>query len=282
MANKSEEYAKYEKGSKELIAVLIEDHMGWATSIAKAVAKAWNLDWQLDGLDGGAYEGLVFCAGRYDASLGIPFRGYARRRVHEAATEEARRSKAWKTRTGSDSEAEQQAREISACLLDIMPELRESMITVEPEKKKEDSMRAAARQMLAGATLMAAFKESLSENQENITEFKRLLEEIAGLEPVHQSIVFNVYWQGQSLRSIADDWGTDELAVIREHKCILEYLTIFAEDNKTRNKKLKVRRALRPVAMKMRKKEEPAPFERFSREATVVLMLFIFQGYMLI
>lgn len=274
-SRKTEDYSAFELGSDTLVEKIIEDHLGWATSIAKAVAKAWNLDWQLDGLDGGAFEGLVFCAKRFDPSLKIPFRGYARRRIHEASTEEARKSKLWKSRTGSNSDAEQQAREISACLLGIMPELRESLITIEPDKNQDDSMRCAARQMIAGATLMAAFRDSLSENQENIAEFKRLLEQISKMEPVHQSIVFDVYWQGKSLRNIADGWGTDELAVIREHKSILEHLTECAEGIQDNSRRLKVRRALRIVALKMRKEDLPAPFDRFNKYSVVAILTFI-------
>ena len=111
------EYSKYTPGSEEFIARLIEDHMGWATSIAKSVARAWNMDWQLDGLDGGAYEGLLFCARRFDPARGVPFRGYARRRIHEACTEEARKSKEWQRGTGSQSEEEVEARELSPSYL---------------------------------------------------------------------------------------------------------------------------------------------------------------------
>ena len=41
---------------------MLQDHYGWAESIARAVARAWNLDWRLDGLDGAAMEALIFCS----------------------------------------------------------------------------------------------------------------------------------------------------------------------------------------------------------------------------
>ena len=94
-------YAEHEAGSEKLVELLVEENAGWAASIARSVARAWNMDWQLDGLDGGAYEGLLFCARRYDPTLGVPFRAYARRRIHEASTEEARKSKNWKKGVGS-------------------------------------------------------------------------------------------------------------------------------------------------------------------------------------
>lgn len=116
-----ENYREYEAGSDELIARLVEEHAGWAEAIARSVARAWNLDWQLDGLDGGAYEALLFCSRRFDPQLGVPFRAYARKRIHEATTEEARKSKSWQRGVGANTQAEQDAREISYKLFDLFP-----------------------------------------------------------------------------------------------------------------------------------------------------------------
>ena len=44
------------------------------------------------------------------------------------------------------------------------------------------------------------------------------------LEPIHQLILWQLYWEGESLRGIASNWNIDELNVIREHKVLLEYL----------------------------------------------------------
>ncbi|MCB0333257.1 MAG: hypothetical protein KDD55_07135, partial [Bdellovibrionales bacterium] len=54
---------------------LVLEHRGWAESIARSVARAWNLDWQMDGLDGAAMEALIFCSRRYSPDRGVPFRG---------------------------------------------------------------------------------------------------------------------------------------------------------------------------------------------------------------
>ncbi|OVE79763.1 hypothetical protein BVY02_02345, partial [bacterium J17] len=195
----AEKYQSYEKGSEELVAVLVEDHMGWATSIAKSVARSWNLDWQIDGLDGGAYEGLLFCARRYDASTGVPFRAYARRRIHEASTEEARKSKSWQRGTSMGASVEQDSREISAKLFDVFPSLRDGVLP-STEAPGEDGWRMSIRQMLSGASIIAAFEASGSDNPEIAAEYKRLLEVIASLEPIHQAILWGVYWQGKSMR----------------------------------------------------------------------------------
>jgi hypothetical protein len=40
--------------SEEDANALVIEHQGWAESIARAVARGWNMDWRLDGLDGAA------------------------------------------------------------------------------------------------------------------------------------------------------------------------------------------------------------------------------------
>ena len=138
-------YKGHKAGSPEIINEIVTDHMGWAQAIARSVARSWNLDWQTDGLDGGAYEGLVFCAQRFDPDRGIPFRGYARRRIHESSTEEARRSKKWKQGVSStDSIEEQQSREnqvkVEERLRAVMKTLRGSLEMMEDDLDDEDSI----------------------------------------------------------------------------------------------------------------------------------------------
>jgi len=261
--------------SEDEVAVLVQENMGWAESIARSVARAWNLDWQLDGLDGGAYEALLFCARRFNPDFGVPFKAYARKRIHEAASEEARKSKAWQKGVGSDTPAEQEAREISFQLFEIYPELREGLIPIDESKSAEEQIRSTIRQMLASASLVAAFKDGSTNNPETLLEYKRLFEGLATLEPVHQSILWGIYWGGQSMRSLAEEWGIDELTVIREHKEILSFVEQRLSNPKAKiTKKLKIRPSLRAVSLQMRKKKDVPPFQRFS----LTLLFFILQG----
>lgn len=270
------EYQAYEPASDELVNKIVEDHMGWATSIAKAVARAWNMDWQLDGLDGGAYEALLFCARRYDPSRGVPFRGYARRRIHEGCTEEARKSKSWQRGTGTNSQAERDAREVSARLFDVFPELRDGVLPTSHEgDDSEASVRSSIRQLLAGASLIAAFQESGTENPEVALEYKRLIELLSQLESVHQHIVWAVYYKGQSMRNLAEEWGIDDLSIIREHKEILSNLCSQLEAPKAKSvKKLKIRRGLRTVAQQLRRKKEEGPFTKFVTGSLLIILPF--------
>lgn len=271
----SEDYKGYKAQSEELVAKIVEDNLGWATAIAKSVAKAWNMDWQLDGLDGGAYEGLLFCARRYDPERGVPFRAYARKRIHEAATQEARKSKTWQQGVGTNNQIEQEAREISAKLFEIFPELREGMLPIEGDPT-EENMRSSVRNLLTGASLIAAFKEAGINNQEAAVEYKQVLSIMAKLDPVHQAIIWAVYWQGQSMRSLAEEWKLDDLSVIREHKEILEHLCETIEaGNKKPHKPLKVRRGLKNLALELKKNKDLGAFSQFLEQSTVVGLLLL-------
>lgn len=267
----AEKYKAYEAGSDELVTILVEEHHGWAASIARSVARAWNLDWQLDGLDGGAYEGLVFCARRYNPEMGVPFRAYARRRIHEAATEEARQSKTWKKSVGSGTPEEQEAREISAKLFDVFPELREGLLP-QNDEEGEESVRIAIRTMLTGATMIQAFEQSGAENPQTAAEYKEMLVLVSDLEPIHQFILYSIYWKGQSMRSLAEEWDIDELTIIREHKEIINHIFGFLSEDVIRpKKKLKIRPGLRPKAQQLRKTNAQPPFARFATSALVLI-----------
>ncbi|MCB0324284.1 MAG: hypothetical protein KDD69_11960 [Bdellovibrionales bacterium] len=275
------DYSGLEPGSDAMVHRLVEDHLGWATSIAKSVARAWNMDWQLDGLDGGAYEGLLFCAKRFDPARGVPFRGYARRRIHEACTEEARKSKTWQRGTGADAPGDQEAREVSAKLFDVFPELRMGILPTNEEGDVESAMRNSIRTLLAGASLIAAFQESASENPEIALEYKQLMQIISQLEPVHQEILWAVYYKDQSMRNLAEEWGVDDLSVIREHKEILSHLCSQFEGPAVRNRRLKVRRGLRPIAQQLRRDNAKGAFARFTQTALLAIVLYdmLMQGF---
>jgi hypothetical protein len=90
-------------------------------------------------------------------------------------------------------------------------------------------------------------------------DIKKVIEIIASLEPVHQLLLWKTYWEGHSLRTVAEGWETDELNVIREHKVIIDYLTkCFASSKK--GTRPKVRPGLRTVAFKVKKESETGPF----------------------
>ncbi len=276
-------YEGFTPGSKELVEEIVKDHMGWSISIAKNIARAWNLDWQIDGLDGGAYEALVFCAGRFDPAMGVPFRGYARRRIHEASTEEAKKSKAWAQSTGAcDSEIDAEARELSAKIFDLFPELRDGFLpSASSSKKDEDSgMRGSIKQLITGASLISAFNDSTTENQEHLVDHKRLVELLSTLEPVHQEILWAIYYQGLSMRAVADLWGLDDLAVMREHKEIIEFLSEKIGDQKNPAiKALKVRRGLRVKSIDMKKKQSKGTFsEMLTGVLSSAIIIFTLMG----
>jgi DNA-directed RNA polymerase specialized sigma subunit len=247
--------------SEEQANSLVVENQGWAESIARSVARAWNLDWRLDGLDGAAMEALIFCSRRFQPNRGVPFRGYARRRVHEASTEAARKTKAWHKGLGTQSSAQQQARDISAELLTIFPELRNGQLPFIDEAggDSEGDVRGAIRQLLVGASFIAARQGINTSTPDDVMDYKRMITIVSSMEPVHQLIIWKVYWEGASLRNIASEWETDELNVIREHKSVLAYLYKQFSNSKTILKP-KIRPGLRPISIKLRKEGKPGVF----------------------
>ena len=259
--------------TEEQVAELVTEHSGWAASIARSVARSWNLDWQLDGLDGGAYEALIFCARRFNPTLGVPFRAYARRRIHEASTEEARKSKSWQRAVGANTQAEQDSREISARLFEVFPELRDGLLPA-ADDDGDDPMRGSVRQLLTSASMIAALQELTRGGAEAAMDYKRMIEIIADMEHVHQAIIWGIYYQGQSMRAVAEDWEIDELNVIREHKEIIQYVFAKISNPKKVIKKPKVRPGLRAVAQTLKKRKDEPPFARFINSAAALIAVF--------
>ena len=240
---------------------LVVEHHQWAEAIARSVARCWNMDWQLDGLDGAAMEALIFCARRFDPARGVPFKGYARKRIHEAATEAARKSKTWQRAVGSGTESDQQAREISAELFHIFPELRVGQLPVGDEGGNGEDIRGSIRQLLVGASIIAVKQGLATSAPDDMLDYKKMVGLIARMEPIHQLLLWKVYWEGLSMRSVAEEWEIDELNVIREHKVILGFLLKgFAK--KQPPQPIKIRPGLKHHALKVKKKDPTGAFGR--------------------
>ena len=238
---------------------LVLEHRGWAESIAKSVARSWNLDWQQDGLDGAAMEALIFCARRFNPSMGVPFRGYARKRIHEAATEASRRSKGWRRGAGSAAQTERLAREVSAELFNVFPELRSGQLPYGGDEDSDQETRYAIQRLLIGASVIATRQGLEAALPDEMMDYKRMLESLSSLEELHQMLMWKVYWEGVSLRGLADEWETDELNVIREHKVILDYLQ-KALGRGRQMKRPRVRPGLRDTALKLKRKSPEGMF----------------------
>lgn len=240
---------------------LVVEHQGWAESIARAVARAWNMDWRLDGLDGAAMEALIFCSRRFDPSRGIPFRGYARKRIHEAATDAARKTKGWLRGSGGRASAEAKAREVSAELYGIFPELRDGYLPTQESSGHDDSdTRSAIRELLVGASVIATRQAASTDPlPDELLDYRKMVTVMAALEPTHQWLLYRVYWDGISLRNVAVEWDTDGLNVMREHKVLLLYLQKSMALGRAVQKP-KVRPGLKPLVVKFKNEGSKGPF----------------------
>jgi hypothetical protein len=240
---------------------LVVEHQGWAESIARAVARGWNMDWRLDGLDGAAMEALIFCSRRFDPTRGIPFRGYARKRIHEAATEAARKTKGWLRGSGGKASAEAKAREVSAELYGVFPELRDGYLPAQESSSGDDSeYRSAIRELLIGASVIATKQAAATDPlPDELLDYRRMVTVMSTLEPTHQWLLYRVYWDGISLRNVAVEWDTDGLNVMREHKVLLLFLQKSMALGKPAPKP-KVRPGLKPLVLKFQKEGSKGPF----------------------
>lgn len=247
--------------SEEDANALVIEHQGWAESIARAVARGWNMDWRLDGLDGAAMEALIFCSRRFDPTRGIPFRGYARKRIHEAATDAARKTKGWSRGTPNTSSAEARAREVSAELYGVFPEIRDGHLPAqEGGGGDEQECRAAIRELLMGASIIATRQAISTDPQpDELLDYRKMVTVMASLEPVHQWLLYRVYWDGISLRNVASEWETDGLNVMREHKVLLVYLQKSMALGKAAPAP-KIRPGLKPLVQKFKKEGSKGPF----------------------
>jgi hypothetical protein len=252
---------KREVLSEEEANALVVEHQGWAESIARAVARGWNMDWRLDGLDGAAMEALIFCSRRFDPTRGIPFRGYARKRIHEAATDAARKTKGWSRGVSNKSSAEARARQVSAELYGVFPEIHDGHLPAqEGGAGDEQECRAAIRELLMGASIIATRQAVSTDPQpDELLDYRKMVTVMASLEPVHQWLLYRVYWDGISLRNVASEWETDGLNVMREHKVLLVYLQKSMAMGKAAPAP-KIRPGLKTLAQKFNKEGSNGPF----------------------
>lgn len=240
---------------------LVVDNRDWAEGVARAVARGWNLDWQSDGLDGAAFEALLFCARRFDPSRGVPFRGYARKRVHEAATEAARKTKGWRKPIEDLGPESIKARNVAASLVDLYPELRDGQISFEDTGNDVEGFRGAIREMLVGASLLSV-REGIEEaTPEEMVDYRKMVTYVTSLEPIHQLLLWKVYWEGNSMRTVATEWEIDELNVIREHKELLVYLQKSFAKGKPGTVP-QIRPGLRATAKRYERDDPDGPFSR--------------------
>ena len=251
--------SKKKKNLEDEANKLVLEYKPWAEAIAKSVARGWSVDWQSEGLDGAAMEALIFCSRRYDGSLGVPFKSYARRRIHEATTEAARQSKSWQKDSGTSKRTTRLAKAISAELFDLYPQLRSGVLPSEDDS--EEGIRVGIQQLLISACLISTKQGMNSVSPEDATEFMNLARQLSHLEGLHQQLMWMSYWEGYSLRGIAENWQTDELNVIREHKALMEYLQKSFVTGKDINKP-RIRPGLVDVDLSQQKSESYAIFSK--------------------
>jgi hypothetical protein len=153
------------------------------------------------------------------------------------------------------------ARELSAEILHIFPELREGRlpaVEVSAAVYKGDR-RSSIRQILVGAALLSAHQVGGLDFDESV-DYKSAVQLMATLDVVHQMLLYSIYWEGTSLRQLAADWQSEGLTVIREHRVILDFLGKKLSGVKGRLLMPKVRPGLREVASRYLPEGSNGPF----------------------
>ena len=82
------------------------------------------------------------------------------------------------------------------------------------------------------------------------------------------------------MRAVADLWGLDDLAIVREHKEILDFLSTKLGDKKdSKIIALKVRRGLRVKSIDMKKKQSKGTFsEMLNGVLSSAILIFVLVG----
>lgn len=159
------------------------------------------------------------------------------------------------------SAAERRAQELSAELYGVYPELRDGRLPIsEPSGNEDADARSAIRELLIGASLIAT-REAIAEGPlpDELMDYRRMVTVMAVLEPVHQLLLYKVYWDGISLRNVASEWDTDGLNVMREHKVLIAYLQKSLAQGKPATIP-KVRPGLKPLVTKLKTSGSKGPF----------------------
>ena len=143
-------------------------------------------------------------------------------------------------------------------MLHVFPELRGGELPIDDEGSGD--ARNAIRQLLIGASLVAAKQGMATALPDENLDYKRMIEGIAAMESVHQHLLWKVYWEGVSLRTLASEWDTDGLNVIREHKTVIDYLHKQLSLGKHNLTIPKVRPGLRDKAKEFKASGDPGPF----------------------
>lgn len=164
---------------------------------------------------------------------------------------------------------EAKAREVSAQLYGVYPELREGRLPVHEQSGNDDAdMRAAVRELLVGASIVATRQAVATDPlPDDLIDYRRMVGVMASLEPLHQWLLYKVYWDGLSLRTVASEWDTDGLNVMREHKVLIAYLQKSMAQGKPAPAP-KIRPGLKPIMAKLKQEGAKAPFSDALRSAT--------------
>ena len=152
----------------------------------------------------------------------------------------------------------------------VFPELRDGHLPAQESGGGDDAeCRSAIRELLVGASIIATKQAASSDPlPDELLDYRKMVTVMASLEPTHQWLLYRVYWDGISLRTVATEWDTDGLNVMREHKVLLTYLQKSIALGRPCAIP-KVRPGLKPLAVKFMKEGSKGPFTDVLKDAQI-------------
>lgn len=164
---------------------------------------------------------LIQCAEAFDASLGVPFGAYARRRIKGAFADELRRED-WATRGARMRMSELAAvQETLSGALGRVPTKDELAVAMGVDRASVDAaQRDAARSVTPLTDVIADMVAATSQNPEETVlqaEHEEFLgEAVAALPEKMRYIVEQIYYQDRSVKELSEELGSSHSAVSQQ------------------------------------------------------------------
>ncbi len=164
---------------------------------------------------------LIQCAESFDASLGVPFGAYARRRIKGAFADELRRED-WATRGARSRMSELALMQETLCgALGRVPSTDELAGALGVERAAvEASQLDAARSVTPLTDVIADLVAATSQTPEELVlqnEHEAFLgEAVAALPPRMQYIVEQIYYRDRTVKELAQELGSSHSAVSQQ------------------------------------------------------------------
>jgi len=199
---------------------LVEDNLAIVGYLVNDVcARATHLS--RDDLASAGAMGLVLAADSYDASLGVPFGAFARRRILGAIADEMRAAD-WATRTARKRIKESLAvQESLTAALGRTPSVDEVAVSLGVDRASATEALADAARTVSSLddTIADTMAAQIASPEDSLLETERtgyVLAAVQSLPERMRYIVEQIYFEDRSVKELAEELGTTHSAVSQQ------------------------------------------------------------------